>query len=179
MIDVQNISVIIAAVSVVFAVITWFHQNRENRKVQQTRLFMDLWDKFDNQIFWDNFYEIRNRWNWKNLDNFLQKYGRENNPEAWTKFLMVNAPWERIGILVRDGIISPKLVNHWIGGTITSNWERIEPIVKEYRDRYDFYTMFEWYEDLYYQLKKCQKEDKSHLQERINDRIEQRKSLEL
>jgi hypothetical protein len=44
MVDVQTISVVIAAASVVFGMIAWVLQNRENKEINQTRLFMQIYD---------------------------------------------------------------------------------------------------------------------------------------
>jgi hypothetical protein len=62
MVDYQTISVVIAAYSVVFAMITWFAQSRENSRINQAKLFMQIHDQWNEYEFKKLQNKIRYKW---------------------------------------------------------------------------------------------------------------------
>lgn len=81
MVDVQTFSVVIAAGSVVLGIITWLSQNREMKEIQQTRLFMQLFQHMINKDAQMDNIELLDM-EWEDYEDFETKHGsaRENIP---------------------------------------------------------------------------------------------------
>lgn len=47
----QTLGVMIAAASVVIGVVTWIFQSREAKRINQARLFMQIYDRFNDPEF--------------------------------------------------------------------------------------------------------------------------------
>ena len=66
-----------------------------------------------------------------------------------------------------------------IGGFFTQFWERIEPVFFEYRRINDAEGLFEYFEDLYYAMKKLELEAHSGYKTKFDLRLDQRRKLRL
>ena len=58
---------------------------RNQNRTRQAQLFMSFYDTLRSQEFRDQFSELL-RQEYTDFDDFWEKYGQENNPEAWTKW---------------------------------------------------------------------------------------------
>jgi len=152
MVDVQTISVVIAAASVVFGVIAWVLQNRENKEINQARLFMQIYDHLYSTECVMQRLTIWN-WDWSDFDDYWEKYGMQLSPEQSTKFISFVGRLEGIGVLVKRNLIDPKLVDDLISGPILRTWEKFGPMIIETRERLDWPQHMEWFEYLYFQIK--------------------------
>lgn len=140
----QSVSYVAAAMGVLVAAIYYVFTLRINQRnikhtleTRQAQLFMQLYDKLTETKQWDEYTEIMERWSWTDFSNFMRKYGPEENPEEWNKFYLCLGQWERVGLLVRDGLIDPKLVWHWLGSIPVRLGEKYEPVLDEYREKYE------------------------------------------
>lgn len=61
--------------------------------------------------------------------------------------------YEGIGVLVKRKLIDVNLVDDLMSGFILRSWEKIEPIIKEFRERENWPQAWEWIEYLYHQIK--------------------------
>jgi hypothetical protein len=68
---------------------------------------------------------------WKDYEDFMQKYGPKANPKAWYSMGAVGAFYEGIGVLVYRGLIDIDLVAELMARRITMYWEKISPISLE------------------------------------------------
>jgi len=152
MVDVQTISVVIAAASVVFGVIAWVQQNRENKEINQARLFMQIYDRFYNLEHVRHQLAIWN-WEWKDFDDFQEKYAFDSNFEVASELFIVCSYFEGIGVLVKRKLIDPTVIDDLISGTVLRTWEQFEPIIKDTRKRLNWPQYFEWFEYLYNEIK--------------------------
>jgi hypothetical protein len=126
---------------------------------------------------------LSDKWSWTDFDDFMKKYGSETNPDAWRQFERQFCFWSIHGVLVKDGIISAETLFSWWGWVPRSLWEKYEPILDEYRRRYESPPqgmMFEDWEDLYYAMLEVQvKYRKDFLERSLPRRAEKRKALGL
>jgi len=176
------IGVLIAAVFYVMTIRVTQRNMRMTIETRQTQLFMQFYYKTSTAEYWDDINEILEKWSWTDFDDFMKKYGPEENPKAWRRYNMVYAPWEHMGLLVRDELIDPKLIYDWLGSLPIRLWEKLEPILIRYREELEAPPkgmQWEWFEDLYYVLKDVREKDVKDLDDRIARRKMQRKALGL
>ena len=146
MVDLQTVGVLVTAASVTIAAIYYMFTLRINMKTQQlaaksqeqtletrqTQLFMQVVDKMD-QKWTDDFFEVLEKWEWKDFNDFEKKYGGFSHP----KLTHVFGALEHVGILVHEGLLNPRLLWYWQGSFPTSLWFKYKPIILELRARYE------------------------------------------
>jgi hypothetical protein len=160
LIDLQTISVVIAAMSVVIGVINSILSSRRAEKTMRTtletrqaQLFMQLYTKLNERELHSIGGEILNLWEWSDFDEFMEKYGPENNFEDFNKFSMVGTYFNGIGILVSENLVDIRLVTRF-GSVVNAFWEKIEPIIEDWRELYNFPRMLSDTEYLYNEMQK-------------------------
>ena len=130
---------------------------REQRKTEletrQTQLFMVLYDVFRNKEFQKDIATIYNIWDWKDYDDFEEKYGRTTHPNEYSSYTSVTNFLNGLGVLVKIRMIDPSLVKQLMGGMFTRYWEKIEPLTKEIRVRRNWPEFDEAAEYLYSVMK--------------------------
>lgn len=156
MADVQTISLVITAISVVIGVITWTIQNWNANKTRQAGLFMQLYDHAMDDEFWKKLNEVVWYHEWKDYDDWMKKYGPEN-PQAYATWFSIGTYLEGVGLLVKRKLIDVSLVSDLMLGIITEYWRKYEPLIKELRIRQKYPYYFEWVEYLYNKVKKKSK----------------------
>jgi len=151
--DVQTISVVIAAASVVIAAVTMTLQSRDAKRTTQVRLFMQIYGHFNDPEFFNNFTDLIT-WKWKDYDDFIKKYGWAANPKALYSLGSVAAFFEGIGVLVNRNLLDVSLVGDLMSRHVIMFWEKIESISKEMRRRLERPDIDRPIEYLYYEMVK-------------------------
>lgn len=64
----------------------------------------------------------------KSVDKFHEKYGLENNPEAYNDMMCYVHLFERLGVLVRDGFIDIRMVALLMSGGVKRYLELYSPV---------------------------------------------------
>jgi len=90
----------------------------------------------------------------KDLDDYMKKYGPTTNIEAWASTESVTAFFEGVGVLLHNKLINLGLVDDLLSSPIKYTWEKIEPLVKERRKRRKRPQIWEWFEYLYNEMQK-------------------------
>ena len=141
----------------VFYHIMTLNNTRKNQKLtletRQAQLFMQLYDQFRDKEFQKDISSIYNIWEWKDYDDFEEKYGRTTNPEKYSSYASVVTFFEGIGVLLNQGLIGRNLVDDMMSGVITRFWEKILPLVEEMRNIRRWPQYMEWFEYLYDEIK--------------------------
>jgi len=138
--------VVVAAIAVVI--------DRLNaNKSRQTELFMQLYDKYNDENFHRNhFYMLSLKWD--DFDDYWEKYGPDNNPETNAIIASLSGFYEGLGVLAKRGLIDLTLVDDLMSGNIIQFWEKMGPIVREIRSTLNWPQAFEWTEYLYQEIRK-------------------------
>jgi hypothetical protein len=92
-------------------------------------------------------------WEFNDFEDFWEKYGRKNNPEAFSLRGSVGGYFEGMGVLVQRGLIDITIADDLISGVITSFWDKFGPIYLGMRKRLNYPQYGEWVEYLYNQIK--------------------------
>ena len=169
--DVQTMSVVIAAVSVVIGVINSILSSRraaENDQMmletRQAQLFSQIsswWRSREAIKAYRNiryhYYEdkIENNLSWS---DFFEKYGSHGDVEAYSDQMTLWAFFEGIGILVKKNLIDVEIVNDLLSGRMIWMWENmIGPNVDLIRKVTDDPTQYDSIEYLYHEMKHRQR----------------------
>lgn len=160
MVDIIEVSAIVAAAGVLVGVIYYILDIRNQRSMgqieletRQVNLFMQIYNNNYNEDFLSKLNEIIYKWNWKDFDDFWQKYGPSTHPKEFAKFDSVGTYFKGIGVLLKRKFIDLDLVDELMGTGIRKFWEKTNSFVKEARIR-DWPHSLEGLEYLYNELKK-------------------------
>jgi hypothetical protein len=92
---------------------------------------------------------------WKTVEEFHRKYGRQANPEAFAKWLYIRSVYNMAGLLLKEKTVDPDLIFQlYAPNAVIGLWERQEPIIREARTRFKHPTYWEPFEFLYNEAKK-------------------------
>ena len=123
----------------VFYHIMTLKNTRKNQQLQletrQTQLFMNIHEHHISMPTMEITFEMMWEWDWRDFDDFVEKYMYPNNKENNIKFMHYFASLERLGVLCRKGLIDPDLVYDSQPGSIIFLWEKFLPVIEEYRVR--------------------------------------------
>jgi hypothetical protein len=111
--DVQTVSVVIAAIGIFIAGINSILSSRREEKQRQTQLFMELYDRFNETEFSKIFQDVIWVWEWRDgdYDDFIQKYGPPTNTQSMASFLSIVRYIQGISVLVQQKLIDVRIVN--------------------------------------------------------------------
>ncbi|UCD45774.1 MAG: hypothetical protein JSV27_04620 [Candidatus Bathyarchaeota archaeon] len=105
-------------------------------ETRQAQLFMQTYDNFIEPTFYDKLADFLT-WKWDDYDDFMQKYGWDANPKAWQQSGSVVTFFEGVGVLVQKGLLDINLVGELMTRHVIGVWEKIGPISKEMRRRFN------------------------------------------
>ncbi len=146
MVNITEISSMIAAAGVLVGVIYYILDIRHQNRVRQTELVMKLYSQFNSLEFQKVWEEVLNR-EAKNTDDYRNKYG-------FAEFTAVGMFFEGIGILLKRKLIDIELVDDMFTTPIKWTWEKMKVITSEARRVRNQPEILEWFEYLYNELKK-------------------------
>jgi len=155
-------SIIMAAASVVIALIYYTLIIRNADRTRKAQLFMQLYNIYNSVDFQKNHFYIMSL-EWKDFKEYWEKYGPFTNPETNAIIASEGGFFEGIGVLVKRKLIDTTLVDDLMAGNIIGYWEKIGPVVKDIRITLNWPQALEWAEYLYNEISKIEhKREKSH-----------------
>jgi len=107
---------------------------RNQNRTRQAQLFMSFYDTLRSLEFRDQFNELL-RQDYNDFDDFWEKYGQENNPEAWTKWQSVASFYHGMGILVKKGLVEPSLLDELVSPNVFMAWVVMSPVLIGFQER--------------------------------------------
>ena len=142
MIDIQTILTYLTLISVpvgVFYHIMTLNNTRKNKQLQletrQAQLFFNLYME-DISERSSHAHDVMFGLEFDDLEDFENKYGKENNPEAHHLINFFLNYYEGVGVLVRHGYVDIGLVAKLSSGAIRLGWEKYKPIAYASREKY-------------------------------------------
>ncbi|MHA2004497.1 MAG: DUF4760 domain-containing protein [Candidatus Thorarchaeota archaeon] len=129
--DIQTLSVVIAAVSIVIGVIMGILSIRNLALSRKASLFTDFQGQAYDMEFMKALLEINTEWSWNNMEEFFKKYGPETNFDAFAKFSAIGSYFDGMGKLLRLKLIDAKHIPELMAVSIIEFWEKIGPISNE------------------------------------------------
>jgi len=152
MVDVTEISAIVAAAGVLIGVVYYVLDMRHQMQVRQTELILGLYKEFGSIEFQEALGRLRAR-EYKDFDDYEKQYG-------WAEAIAIGTFFEGAGLLLKRKLVDIKLVDDLFTTPVKLSWKGMKPIVYDSRKHWNSPAAFEWFEYLYNELKK--REQKLH-----------------
>jgi len=158
MVQVEYLALILTGIGIIVSILYYASVLRNANKTQQMQLetrqlalFMPLFETYRSREFRKHIAEMRNQ-EWTSNEDFVEKYGPDTNPDAWSTRVAVGSYFDGIGVLVRRGHVDIGMVNDLIGNALIDVWEQFGPVFLAVRTRNSnpyIYTDYEWlYEEI-------------------------------
>ena len=156
--DLASFSAVVAAISVVIGVIFAIFQMRDATKTRHTGLIIQLNPALQVSINEVN-ESLPKIWNleFKDYKEYLEKYGEPLSDKA---LYTIAGYYDGLGFLLHQRLIDIDTIEYLLSGTSTGVWEKIKPIIEGMRKNYDLPELFKWFEYLYEETQKREREMK-------------------
>ena len=141
MLDIPSISAIVAAVGVIIGVTLAYLEIRALVKARQTDVVMGLFSTFGSKEFQEAQGKVL-AMEAKSFNEVITKGYRGS-------VITVGVFFEGIGVLVQRKLVDVRLVDDLFGEAIQVVWEKLKPIVADYRKQFNQPLWGEWFEHLY------------------------------
>ena len=151
MVDLTEISAIVAAAGVLVGVVYYMLDLRHQVRIRQTDLIMRLHLHVVNKEFMDAYQKMRNI-KFKDYNDFVEKFGplSAEGPEQ-TAIMMLAMFMEGIGVLLHQKLADVKAIGELF--PIEASWKKLEPILIENRKQSGDPETWKWFEYLYNEVK--------------------------
>jgi hypothetical protein len=153
MLDVTEISAIVAAAGVLVGVVYYILDMRHQNRVRQTDLIMRLYSTWQSKELSDATLKV---WNleFKDYDDFVKKYGPwYSETEVYSAYRMVCNFFASVAILYVEKLMDIKMVVRLFGLPATRTWEKVQLLIEGGRKQQSPH-MYEDFEYLYNEIKK-------------------------
>ena len=152
MLDITEISAIVAAAGVLVGVVYYILEIRHQTKMRQTDLVIRLASDMRSAEVVAAFADMHGA-EFKDYDDFVKKYGMPfSKNQVPMSLVMIGNYFEELGVLFSNKLIDAHLVSQLF--PTTEAWEKMEPFVKGLRKEYQSQAYYEWFEYLHNEMKK-------------------------
>jgi hypothetical protein len=142
---------IVQTVGILVGIVYYVTVMRHTETARQTQMFMPIYSRVIDAEYRRYFSDIM-VWEWSDYDDWERKY--YENRDEWAKLLHVLTVQGLVGLLLERKQIDLGLVSDVMRVPTIRMWDRIEPIIEEFRVRWDFPEFGEPAEYLYREMKK-------------------------
>jgi hypothetical protein len=152
----QSVSYIAVAIGVVLAALNYVvTSRREDRRSEQTleTRQADILHRHAqinaSKDFMDAWADVVTQQNFRTYEEWEEKYSPlRNPPDAYSHLVMVVQYYEILGGLLREKLVTMDMIRSiWQPIHLILVWDRVEPVIKGWRERYhddSMYGNFEW-----------------------------------
>ena len=141
----------VQTVGILVGIVYYVTMLRHSETARRTQMFMPLYSRVIDAEYRRHFSDIM-VWEWSDYDEWERKY--YENRDEWAKLMNVLNIQDWVSVLLERKQIDVGLVRDVMRESTIRFWERIEPIVKEFRVRWDLPRFGEGAEFLYREMKK-------------------------
>ena len=123
---------------------------KAQEQAHETRQVQFCWqalERVHSREFMGRTIEIMYHQDFKDYEEWREKYGPSTNPDAYVDYYQVTSTCQGLGYLVQNGVLELEaLSKHIRPRSIILLWEKIEPIVKVHREKLNptAYDSFEY-----------------------------------
>jgi len=153
-VDITEISAIVAAAGVLVGVIYYLLDVRNQAMIRKTELITSLYSTFGSEEHLKAGKEI-SKIEYEDYDDFVKKYGAPNSeepiPMAIDKALYF---FEEVGVLLSKKLVDIKLIDQLMGYNIIMIGTKTMPIIQQARKRLNLPRVWTNFEYLYNEMKK-------------------------
>jgi len=85
LVNIVELGVLVVGVVIALQQLRDIKQTRETElETRQAQLFMELYNRYSTKEFRQQALTVRNIYSWTDYEDFMSKYGLENNPDAYS-----------------------------------------------------------------------------------------------
>ncbi len=132
MVDIQTVSVSVAALSVVLGVIYYAINLREQSKNRRVALANNLLSTINSEEGQRKFYEIMSM-QWTDFEDFKRKYDSSVNPENYIKRYSFWRVCDHVGWQYSKNFVDLDTIYYSAGVNILLMWQKFRPIIEDLR----------------------------------------------
>ncbi len=153
MVDVFEISAVVAAMGLLVGVAYYIIEIRSTEKTRETDLVMRLYYKFSSNQFQNAWMKFRNRAKkLETIDDFFDFDEKTGIREVHQVCLF----FEAIGLLLYRKNVDKAMIKDLFGGEIERAWQNAKPAVIKAREQLNDLTVYSHFEYLYQEIKEKQ-----------------------
>ena len=130
----EFLAIILTGLGLTASILYYTMVLRNQNKTREAQLFMSIYNNHIALPTQTIAVELMHQWEWKDYDDFMEKYSLPNNLEAHAKWTHYFSSLEGLGILLRKGLIDADLIYSTQYGSIIMIWERFLPIIEIWRE---------------------------------------------
>ena len=142
-------------IGVIFSVISVLASTRNFSKSRQAQLFMQFHSTVYSKDFLADLQDAIATWTWDDIDDYIKKYGRGANPEAYFILFRTITQFDSVGTLVRNKLTDIKFMPRGIALMVIGFWEKFSPISSELEAVWGNVDIFGEIEYLYNKVKQA------------------------
>jgi hypothetical protein len=152
MVDLTEISAVVAAAGVLVGVAYYIMDMRHQTRISQTDMLWKIYASMNTKEFTEAVLKVT-ALTYKNYRDFEEKYGQlfSETPVS-VAFEMVGNLYEGVGLLLHRKLIDLELASEFL--PIDFAWTKMKPIVEGARKQYNFPSLYDHFEYLYNEMKK-------------------------
>jgi len=169
MVTFETVVEIVPVIGLTIALLYYAMNLRNQNITRKAQLTMNFYTHVTKREFWQQFINVVFHQQFKTIEEWDEKYGPQENPDAATDLYTTMQIFEGAGTLLKEGVIEADLLFRYLPKIIIGTaWERYEPWITGLRASYNdpmFGEMFEYLKDeakkQYPDIKKPRFEDTS------------------
>ena len=154
MVDLENLLNVLPVVSLSIVVVYYAMNVRNANRSRQATLYMQLYNSFRNPDFIRGLNELLYHYEWESYEDYVAKYGVENNIEASTKITSLLLLFEVLGGLLQQGFLDMSVVEKQVATAFIPVWEKMRAVIEEDRKHFNNPGLWDSAEYLYGELTK-------------------------
>jgi hypothetical protein len=147
MVDIQSVSIIVAALSVVLGVAYNIYDQRIQTKSRHAQVYLGLWQRLNSKET-VNALKYCRKVKTESYDEWMKAYeGDQEYSESWDQ---ISTTFEAIGVFVHEGLLDLRVFIRDSGGVFPRWWRAYVGYIKECRVRNNwprYYSEMEWLYD--------------------------------
>ncbi len=142
------LTLISVPIGVIYHIMT-LRNTRKNQELQletrQAQLFMQIYQEMSSPEHYIRANKLLTM-EWEDWDDYVRKYGSENNPEAYALRCSMWYRLNGVGLLVKADLLDVDRVYDLMSGTILWQWEKWGDIIIRIREEYNVPGYMEGFE---------------------------------
>jgi hypothetical protein len=156
MVDITEISAIVAAAGVMVGVILTVLELRNLLRQRRTDLVTSLYSStFNNKEFTEAGLLVMSL-EYKDYGDFVEKYGQMNAKEPiWVAVNLATNFFNELGILLHEKSVRAETIDELFGYRVALFWEKLKPLIDGMRKQLNP-RVSEWFEYLYNEMQRFQ-----------------------
>jgi hypothetical protein len=133
MVSLEVIAILLSGIGISASLFYYSNVLQNANKTRQAQLFMDLYRTYRDPVFRKQYMDILNMKS-TDFNDWWEKYGQENNVEAWTTYQTVASYFNGIGVLLKQGLIDIEMIEELLAPTVFMAWMRMGHVAEGFRD---------------------------------------------